>query len=442
MDVIQRKKMLEKIIDSVIDEALNGSQPELIRDIDSCFEYILTKCYPEGVPPEKEKEIIKKLVKAKLEPDKKSKKKEPIINIIEEACEHCVGGSKPCQNACVVDAIKFDENGKHTIDEEKCVYCGLCANACRSGAIVERSEFLQVINMIRRRDNNPVYAILAPSFVGQFGDKVLPEQVKAGLKRLGFTDVFEVALAADVITIQEAREFIDRMGRGENFMITSCCCPAFIKLVEKHRPKVAHLVSESVSPMIAMGRFIKAREKNARVVFIGPCIAKKNEAKLPDLNDAVDCVLTFYELSRLFNVAKIKLVEMDKLPILDAAHDGRTFAHTGGVTQAITRSIKSMRPDLEVKAVKGNGLKQCNELLKEIEEKGLEANFMEGMGCPGGCVAGPATLVPVKVSTPKVAEFADKSPFIESISNPRALNLFERYGNMTQLLSKKKKVRV
>jgi iron only hydrogenase large subunit-like protein len=437
------KKKYEKVLDEILKEAFESPEAKLLIDVPEAFDAILKRCFPKDKFDESEKKIIKSMIKETLdiESGDNNSGERPLLTIIEEACEHCLEGVKSCEEACVVDAISVDDEGSHFIDESKCVDCGLCIAACKSGAIVERSEFLQIITYIRYRKKHPVYAILAPAFVGQFGPDITPEHVKAGLRRLGFTDVYEVALGADIVILKEAREFCDRMERNEEFMITSCCCPAFIKLVEKHRHKVAHLVSESVSPMIALGRLLKSREPSARVVFWGPCIAKKNEAKRPDLSDAVDCVITFKEGVRLLSAAGIDLGdEIGHLPVQDASHDGRIFAHTGGVTEAITRAIKRINPDLDVIPLKGNGLKQCNEILKKVEAGILEGNFMEGMGCPGGCVGGPGTVVHSEVVAQKVDEFAKRSDTYTAVDNSKAYNLIEGFGEDADLLSVKVKV--
>lgn len=358
------------------------------------------------------------------------------LSIDPELCSCDLDEPGECSDACAVDAIVVDEKGHRRIDQTRCVECGLCVKACQSGAISAKSQCLELVRLFR--EGVPVYAELAPAFVGQFGEEVSVNQVKVALLKLGFADVWEVAMAADIITLQEADEYIDRMDAGEGFMITSCCCPAFVKLVEKHKPKIAHLVSHSVSPMIAMGRLLKARNPEAKVVFIGPCLAKRAEAKLPDLRDAVDLVITFKELVELLEAAEIrwedcKVEEAGELT--DASHDGRIYAHTGGVSEAIIRAIRERRPDLAINTIKGNGLKECMAILQAVEKGEIEANFMEGMGCPGGCVGGPGTIAPVKEAADRVARHADASRFPTASANERATEILGRYIKQIQLSS-------
>lgn len=362
-----------------------------------------------------------------------------VIAVVPEAC-NCVEGDRHCATACVVDAISKGADGITVIDRDKCVDCGLCVEACRSGGLVERTQCLQLVEMLRTRQEQPVYAIVAPSFVAQFGNDVSPVQIKAGIRRLGFTDVYEVAMAADVLTVLEADEFLERTEAGEKFVITSCCCPAFIKLVEKHRPNVAHLVSDTVSPMIALGRMLKKREPGCRVVFIGPCLAKRAESKRPELADAIDGVLTYKELASLFEVSGIDLTDEPGLaitPFREASHDGRIYAHTGGVTAAIHRAILALRPDAQFHPMRGDGLKQCNQILQEVEKGKANGNFMEGMACTGGCVGGPGTCIRADEGAHKIESFANRAEVQEARANQLASRWANQAGDISAFYSLK-----
>jgi iron only hydrogenase large subunit-like protein len=360
----------------------------------------------------------------------------PFISVIDKACkgyhDEC-----SCTETCESKAIsKSDEKGKPVLDINKCLSCGLCIIACPEGAITDKAEIAQTINLIKKHKR--VYAILAPAFSGQFGPQVSEEQIKSALLMLGFYDVMEVALGADMITVKEADEFLKRMKRGDKFMITSCCCPPFVRMAKGFRPKIAGMVSDSVSPMIAVARFIKAEDENAKVVFIGPCIAKKTEAKLPELKDAVDCVLTFEELAAIFEAYKLEPGDIEvKMPMTDASHDGRIYAHTGGVSSAIAASIKSLNPNIDVKIRRGNGIKECKQILDAIEQGKLDANFVEGMACIGGCVGGPGKLADPDVGAEAVDAFAKKSLLKEAVSNEAAKILVEKYKDKVELTSHK-----
>jgi len=356
----------------------------------------------------------------------------PFISVIDKACRG-YGEQCDCKVACEPGAIKSDDEGRPMIDIEKCLSCGLCIIACPEGAITDKAEIAQTIELIKKHKR--VYAVLAPAFAGQFAPAT-EEQVKTALLMLGFYDVIEVALGADMITVKEAEEFVKRMDEGYPFMITSCCCPPFVRMAKTYKPKIAGMVSDSVSPMVAIARFIKAEDKNAKVVFIGPCIAKKTEAKLPELKDAVDCVLTFEELAAIFEGYELDLKKIEvETPIKDASRAGRIYGHTGGVSDAITASIKQIRPNIDVKTRHGNGIKECRQILDSIEVGSLEANFVEGMACVGGCVGGPGKLIDAEDGARAVDAFSTKSHVGEAVENETSKILVEKYKNVVKLES-------
>lgn len=358
----------------------------------------------------------------------------PFISIVEKACEG-YGKDCGCKLHCETNAINVGHEGP-SIEIDRCLSCGLCIIACPEGAITDKAEIAQVINLIKKHKR--VYAIVAPAFAGQFGYDVSEEQIKTALLMLGFYDVLEVALGADMITVKEAEEFIYRVDRGDKFMITSCCCPPFVRLAKGYLHRIGNMVSDSVSPMVAISRFIKAEDENAKVVFIGPCVAKKTEAKLTELKDAVDCVLTFEELCAIFEAYMLEPGKLEiKSPVTDASHDGRIYAHTGGVSAAISSSIRNIRPGIYIKTRHGNGIKECKEILDSIENGCLDANFVEGMACIGGCVGGPGKLIPAQEGEDAVDRFAKKSKVMEAVANEAANILFEKHGERITLQSAK-----
>jgi iron only hydrogenase large subunit-like protein len=244
-----------------------------------------------------------------------------------------------------------------------------------------------------KQTDRPVHALLAPSFVGQFGSKASPMAVRAGLQLLGFTDVIEVAKGAEIVAAAEAREFSEKMADGKELM-TSSCCPAFVALIDKHYPNLQQSVSHTPSPMAVIASEIKKQNPRALTVFIGPCVAKKAEAA--DLRD-VDAVLTFAELACLWEAAEIDLTTIDiGADLHDAGRFGRGFAKSGGVTQALLNALGNDGP--EPKAVKADGLAEARQLLTTASKNCLAANFIEGMACQGGCIAGPGTLVDKRVA--------------------------------------------
>lgn len=300
--------------------------------------------------------------------------------------------TRPCEQACAVDAISPTASGSAAIDYKRCVSCGACINSCPFGSVADESEIIPVVGMLKQSER-PVYALLAPSFVGQFGFKAEPAAVCAGLKLLGFTDVVEVAKGAEMVAHAEAEEFTDRMASGQAFM-TSSCCPAFVDLIEKHHEQFASFISVTPSPMAVIAHEIKRADPSAITVFIGPCVAKKAEAIRVS---EVEAVLTFEELACLLVAADINLASLDVIGDLrDAGAIGRGFAKSGGVAQAVLIALGDQYQ--QVKLAKADGLREAQHLLKAATKGCLSANLIEGMACQGGCIAGPGTMIDKRVA--------------------------------------------
>lgn len=300
---------------------------------------------------------------------------------------------RPCASACGVKAISSDEYGRAHINNDTCVACGQCMSACPFGAIADKSQIYQLIKAIKNGDE--VVAAVAPAIIGQFGAKVTPGRMKSALLKLGFKDVFEVAVGADVGCVAEAHHYVKEVTTGEIPFLFTSCCPAWAVLVKKQFPDLAPRVSEELTPMVATARSIKVNHPNARVVFIGPCAAKKLEASRRTVRSHVDFVITFEELAGMFDAKGINLEEIEELPVrIEATGAGRGYACAGGVAGAIEKCINEYYPDAEVKIQHAEGLADCKKILMLAKAGKLNGYMIEGMGCPGGCVAGVGTLIP------------------------------------------------
>ena len=290
---------------------------------------------------------------------------------------------RPCIESCKVNAISVDEEKKAVIDNDKCISCGACVYQCPFGAISDKSLVLDVIDILKKSDNNKnykVYAIIAPSIVGQF-DNTTPEQIVTGIMKLGFHQVVEAALGADVALYHEAEEF------KEKGILTTSCCPSFVMYVEKNFPELTKYISSSVSPMVYVGQLIKKSDPTAKVVFIGPCTIKKIEYKLEKTENAIDSVLSFEELQAFFDARNIDMESLDETVLNNASFYGRIFAKSGGIKQGIEKVAKDLGVE-DLKPVAMNGIDECKvNLLKLKMGKSLE-NFFEGMACNGGCLNG------------------------------------------------------
>ncbi len=312
---------------------------------------------------------------------------------------------RPCERGCPVKAITMGPDRKASIDVNKCIACGECVVQCPFGAIMDKSYIVDVIQLLIGADKwgYHVYAALAPSFVGQF--EGTPGQMAAALKEMGFYDVAEVALGADLTAVHEAAEFEERGGEP----MTSSCCPAFVAFVEKHMPDQAHLVSHTPSPMVMLGRHIKDRDPLAKVVFIGPCVAKKREFQLGRTRAAIDLTITFEELYAMLTAKGIELSKMKELPLDHASGFGRSFAAGGGVAAAVGQALKEKGSAVEARTLPCSGIEECKIALLKMSKGLLPENFIEGMACQGGCVQGPAVIMRSPKNKAEVAKHAKQA---------------------------------
>lgn len=349
----------------------------------------------------------------------------PVIVADASTCALCERNNRACEQACPFQAINHDdETGKLAIDYEKCMGEGYCVEACTFGALSQKSQFVPLIHLLRQQ-THPVYASVAPAFAGQFGPEVTAGKLRSALLKLGFSDMIETALYADLITMKEAFEFDDHVKTEHDFMITSCCCPVWIKLIENKFPDLVEHISPSVSPMVASARIIKTFDPAAKVVFIGPCVAKKSEATLPDLAGAVDFVLTFQELQTLFEATEINPADQADEEKALASWAGRVYAHTGGVSAAVGATLEKLVPtrSQNFNPKKVDGIPDCQKLLNDIHHGKVEANFIEGMACKGGCVGGPGRLLPPDEGKKHVTRYGFAAQAQTPVENPQVYTL-------------------
>ena len=302
-----------------------------------------------------------------------------------------VSRKRPCQNACKVKAISMTDDRAAAIDNSKCIQCGACVYQCPFGAIMDKSFILDAIEILKRSkkntdgDGHRVYAVVAPSISSQFSYAKLG-QVITGLKVLGFHDVIEAALGADMVALSEAREL------SEKGLLTSSCCPAFVQYVKSSFPKLVDKISGNMSPMAVLAKYIKETTPDAKVVFIGPCTAKKAEAQLESVRPYVDTVLTFEELQALFDSRDVDLPSLEEGVLDNASYYGRIFARSGGLSDAVAQALREQGIDFEAKPVVCDGIEACRVALLKLNKGVLDGNFIEGMACMGGCIGGAGCL--------------------------------------------------
>lgn len=309
---------------------------------------------------------------------------------------------RPCQAACGMDAIGVDEYGKACIDYDRCVSCGQCLVSCPFGAIVDKSQIYQVIRSML--EGNEVVAIVAPSFVGQFGKDVTVPKFLTAMKQLGFADVVEVAVGADICTIEEARDFMEKVPEEQRFMATSCC-PSWRMMARRLFPAESGNISMTYTPMVYTARLVKRERPDCKVVFVGPCAAKKLEAMQDDIRTDVDFVLTYEELMGIFEARDIDFSQLpDSLDLDEGTRAGRGFAVAGGVAAAVEELIHKEHPECQIKTQRADGLRECRKLLMLAKAGKLDGYLLEGMACPGGCVAGAGTVVSADTAAKKLSQ--------------------------------------
>ena len=314
---------------------------------------------------------------------------------------------RPCRKACGMDAIHSDRYGRAYIDQEKCVSCGMCLVNCPFGAIADKSQIFQAIQAIK--SDVPVYAAVAPAAVGQFGPDLTSRKLRNAFKALGFADAVEVAIGADLCTIQEAEMFINEVPSKLPFMATSCC-PSWSVMAKKLFPQHADCVSMALTPMVMVGRLIKKEHPGCKVAFIGPCASKKLEASRRTVRSDIDFVLTFEEVLGMFEA---KQVDFAALPENHSMHgasgDGRGFAVPGGVANAVKACVENIVPGMEVNIARAEGLADCRKMMTLAKAGKYNGYLLEGMACPGGCAGGAGTVMSAAKTAAAVAKAVSSS---------------------------------
>ena len=311
---------------------------------------------------------------------------------------------RPCAAVCGVNAIKSDQHNRADIDNDLCVSCGQCMVACPFGAIADKSQIFQLIKSMK--SGKKIIAQVAPAFTGQFGPQVTPDMLKTALKELGFADVYETAIGADMGAIAEAKHYVHKVATGEQPFLLTSCCPSWSVLAKKYFPETIDQISNELTPMVATARVIKSDHPDASVVFIGPCASKKLEAMRKSVRSDVDFVITFEELVGMFEAKGLLLDEIKAaFEMKNATAAGRGYGVAGGVASAIEDCIREYYPDVEVNIEHAESLSDCKKILMLAKAGKKNGCLIEGMACPGGCVAGAGTNIPVVQAAKALASF-------------------------------------
>lgn len=303
-----------------------------------------------------------------------------VIDFQNASCKHCY----KCVRNCSVKAISVRHEQAH-IMEDHCIHCGKCLEVCPQNAKRFASDLERIKAYIRQKMR--IVVSIAPSYLGLMKDQ-RPGQIVGALRQLGFSEVRETAEGAALVT----REYQRLLREGKQKNIITTCCPSVNDLVEKYYPELTDQLAPVVSPMIAHGRLIKKMYgPQTKVVFLGPCIAKKQEA-IGDLrvSGAVDAILTFEELEQWMREEQIILSECEELPManLDCGVN-RLYPVSGGVLQSVM--LESSEEQNIYHKLYVDGLENCIEMLESLRRGELDYCFIEANVCDGGCVKGPAS---------------------------------------------------
>jgi len=334
-----------------------------------------------------------------------------------------------CVNTCPFDAIRPNEKGNIQISAKDCVGCSLCIDHCPGQKLITSHDIIPALKAIRS-NAGLTYALVAPAFLGQFSKEVTPGKLRTALKKIGFDGMIEVSLFADILTLKESLEFNKNVKKETDYQLTSCCCPLWIAMIRKIYNDLMPHVPASVSPMIASGRTIKHLHPDAVTVFIGPCMAKKAEARESDLVGAVDYVLTFQEVRDIFEAMDIDPSKMEENDKEHSSRAGRIYARTAGVSEAVEDTVKRLNPNspIAIRTQQADGIPACKAMINELTAGNTNANFYEGMGCIGGCVGGPKSIIGRTQASGNVDEYGDAATYKTPIDNPYVIELLHRLG--------------
>ncbi len=335
-----------------------------------------------------------------------------------------------CVVRCPFGAIRKASAGGIEIDPELCVGCSDCIAGCQRENLAPNTDVYPALKAVRSSRENLTYALVAPAFLGQFGPSVTPGRLRGALKAAGFDGMIEVALFADILTLKEALEFDENIRQEGDYQLTSCCCPMWIGMIRKIYSQLVPRVPGSVSPMVACARTIKKLYPGALTVFIGPCLAKKAEAREKDLAGDVDYILTFQEVASIFRLLGIDPAAQEEDDKEHASRAGRIYARAGGVSKAVSATVARLNParKIRVKTVKADGVPACKAMINDILSGEVKGNFYEGMGCKGGCVGGPRSVVPPDEGVRAVNAYGEQSPYETPAENPYVIELLHRLG--------------
>lgn len=294
---------------------------------------------------------------------------------------------RPCRSTCPVDALTYDDNGLAVINKKKCIQCGVCIHSCPFGAIGTKNSIVPVIEALK--SNRPVYAMLAPATEGQYGKDITLASWKKAAKETGFDDLFEVALGADLTTQAEAEEWYEAYQKGE--MRTTSCCPGFVNMIRRHYPELSNNISTTVSPMCQLSRMIKSKYPDAITVFIGPCIAKKSEISDQKLPGNADYALIYSELEAIMRAASVNLKPNEE-EVQEGSIYGKRYANAGGVANSCMAYLREQGCEEDFHVLKVSGARELKKTLNQARKGKLDAQFLEGMCCEGGCFYGPSSF--------------------------------------------------